>query len=394
VLSVIHAPAFGGAHNQAQRLARPLRDRGVEVAVALPTEAEAAAARLRGRGVEVRLTSLGRLRETARPDALVHFLAGVPGDVRRLADLAEHAGADVIQVHAVQNPQGALAARRVGAAVVWQLLDTRAPMTLRRAMMPLAARYADVIVSWGERVAAQHPGADRFGERLVIVYPPGEADELAPDPARRRVARQRLGVAGTQPLVATVGVRYPPKGHLDFVRAAGVVHRRRPDCAFRIIGAPSPAHPGLDNRLRAEAERLGLALGQSIDLVDPGDDVATLIQGIDVFLMTSPARSEGMPTAILEAMLAAKPVVATDAGATRELVIDRETGMLVPPGDPERVAAAVLRLLEDQELRAGVAAAARARALADFDLDSLADRHLRAYEAALAHRRQTRGRRR
>ena len=93
-------------------------------------------------------------------------------------------------------------------------------------------------------------------------------------------------------------------------------------------------------------------------------------------------------------MLAAKPVVATDAGATRELVIDRETGMLVPPGDPDRVAAAVLRLLEDQELRAGVAAAARARALADFDLDSLADRHLRAYEAALAHRRQTRGRRR
>src|SRR5213076_3415930 len=201
--------------------------------------------------------------------------------------------------------------------------DTRAPMTLRRAMMPLAARYADVIVSWGERVAAQHPGADRFGERLVIVYPPGEADELAPDPARRRVARQRPGVAD----------------------------RRRPDCAFRIIGAPSPAHPGLDNRLRAEAERLGLALGQSIDLVDPGDDVATLIQGIDVFLMTSPARSEGMPTAILEAMLAAKPVVATDAGATRELVIDRETGMLVPPGDPDRVAAAVLRLLEDQELR-------------------------------------------
>jgi glycosyltransferase involved in cell wall biosynthesis len=221
----------------------------------------------------------------------------------------------------------------------------------------------------------------------MIVYPPVAAGELAPDPVRRRIARERLAVAEDQPLVGTVGVRYPPKGHLDFVRAAAVIRRRRPDASFRIIGAPSPAHPRLDDRLCGEAERLGLPPG-TIDFVDPGEDVATLIQGLDVFLMTSPGRSEGMPTAILEAMVAAKPVVATDVGSTRELVVDEETGILVRPGDPEQVASAVLRLLEDQELRKGFAAAARRRALADFDLESLADRHLRIYEAALARRRR------
>ena len=261
VLSVIHAPAFGGAHNQALRLAAPLRQRGVEVAVALPAEAAAAAERLRSGGVEVHLLPLARLRETARPDALARFLTAVPGDVRRVAQLAAGVRADVVQVHAVQNPQAALAARRAGAAIVWQLLDTRAPAALRRAMMPLVTRYADVVVSWGERVAAQHPGAGRLGERLIIVYPPVDANELGPDSARREVARRRLGVAEDQPLVGTVGVRYPPKGHLDFVRAAAIVHRERPTAAFRVIGAPSPAHPGLDGRHPAEAAPLGLRGG-------------------------------------------------------------------------------------------------------------------------------------
>jgi glycosyltransferase involved in cell wall biosynthesis len=388
VLSVIHAPAFGGAHNQALRLAGPLRARGVETLVALPEEADAAAERLRAAGIDVYLLPLGRLREMARPNALARFLAGVRNDVRGLAELAERVGANVVQAHAVQNPQAALAGRRAGAAVVWQLLDTRAPMALRRAMMPLVRRRADAVVTWGERVAAQHPGTGRFGDRLVVVYPPVAADELAPDPERRRAARERLGVADGQPLVATVGVRYPPKGHLDFVRAAAIVHREQPEAAFRIIGARSPAHPGLDDRLRAEAERLGLRVGETIDLVDPGHDVPALLQAIDVFVMTSPARSEGMPTAILEAMVAAKPVVATDAGSTRELVTEGETGLVVPPGDPERIARGWLRLLGDPESREALGAAGRRRALLEFGLDRLADRHRRAYEIALAHLRR------
>jgi glycosyltransferase involved in cell wall biosynthesis len=390
VLSVIHAPAFGGAHNQALRLDAPLRERGVETVVALPEDAGPAAERLRSGGLDVHLLPLRRLRETARPDALARFLASIPGDVGRLAGLADQTGADVVQVHAVQNPQAALAGRRSGAAVVWQLLDTRAPPTLRRAMMPLVARYADAVASWGEGVASQHPGARRFGDRLIVVYPPVQAGELTPDPERRREARERLGVRAEQQLVATVGVRYPPKGHLDFVRAAALVRRRRPQVAFRIIGAPSPAHPGLDDRLRAEANELGLAMGEAFDLVDPGVAVATFVQGIDVFVMTSPGRSEGMPTAILEAMVAAKPVVATDVGATRELVVEGETGLLAPPGEPDRIADAVLRLLDDERARAAFGAAGRRRALERFDLDALADRHMRAYEVALAHRQSRR----
>ena len=393
ILSVIHAPAFGGAHNQLLRLHRPLRARGVELVAVLPREGEEAAERLHAGGVEVHCPRLGRLRETARIDSLARLAVGTPADLRRLAELVAATRADAVQVHAVQNPQGAIAARRRGVAVVWQLLDTRAPAALRRAGMAIVTRLADAIVCWGARVARQHPGAEGMGRRLVLVYPPVDAAEFAPDPGARRLARERLGVAAARPLVGTIGVRYPPKGHLDLIRAAALVRRQRPDAAFRIIGSRSPAHPDHDERLAAEARRLGLALGDDVDLVDPGADVAILLQALDVFVMTSPARSEGMPTAVLEAMAAAKPVVATDAGATRELVADGETGILVAPGRPDLAAAAIGRLVADPELRARLGEAGRRRALAGFDLEALADRHLRAYEIALAHR-QARGRRR
>ncbi len=392
VLSVIHSPTFAGAHNQLLRLHGPLLELGIEAVAALPDEAVEAADRLRAAGVEVHAIPLTRLRATPNPVNQARFLFASRGDVARLAQLVATTAADVVQVHGVQNPQGAIAARRQGSAVVWQLLDTRAPMALRRVCMPLVTRWADSVVSWGEAVAAGHPGGRRLGDRLVFVYPPVDVDAFAPNDESRREARQLLGVADDHVLVGTVGVRYPPKGHIDFVRAAARVATERPDATFRIIGAPSPAHPGLDARLVAEASSLGLRVGEDIALVDPGAEVATLIQAIDVFVMTSPARSEGMPTAILEAMVAGKPVVATDAGSTSELVDAGGTAILTTPARSDETARAVLRLLNDPVLRDELGAAGRRRALERFGLQGLAGRHREAIDLALAHRDQRRRR--
>ena len=392
VLWVIHGPTYAGAHNQLLRLHGPLSELGIEAIAALPTEADAAAGRLLEAGVEVHTLPLARLRATASPVTQLRFLAASRGDIRRLAHLVDATSADAVQVHGVQNPQGAIAARRRGSAVLWQLLDTRAPMPLRRLCMPLVTRLADSVASWGEAVAAGHPGARRLADRLVLVYPPVDVEAFAPDAAAREAARERLGVARDRLLVGTVGVRYPPKGHLDFVRAAAAIARERSDATFRVIGAPSPAHPGLDRRLLSEASALGLRVGEDIALVDPHDDVARLLQAIDVFVMTSPARSEGMPTAILEAMAAAKPVVATDAGSTAELVDAGRTAILTEPGRPDHTASAVLRLLGDPGLREELGAVGRKRALEEFGISELARRHREAVDIALARRDQRRRR--
>jgi glycosyltransferase involved in cell wall biosynthesis len=93
-----------------------------------------------------------------------------------------------------------------------------------------------------------------------------------------------------------------------------------------------------------------------------------------------------MPTAILEAMALGIPVVATDVGAVRELVEDGITGFVVPPGAPERIAEAALRLLVDPELRARLGDAGRDRSTVQFPLDRLAALHADAYRRALSHR--------
>ena len=385
VLSVMHGPVFGGAHNQLVRLHPALRAAGFETIAAVPVDAEAAAARIEAAGIEVLRLPLVRFRGTAGPLTNLATVGGLRREVKALREAIRPRRIDVVQAHAVINLQAGAAAHREGVALVWQLLDTRAPMALRRLTMPYVTRRADVLVSWGAAVARAHPGAIAFGERLAVVYPPVDP-ALAPDPDQRKAARARFRVGPETPVVGTLGVRQPQKGHEYFVRAAAGVHRERPDVAFRLLGEPSPRHESQMEAVEAEAAQLGLGSQETLEFIDPGRDAVALLQGVDVFVLTSLPHSEGMPTAILEAMACGKPIVSTDVGSVRELVEDGVTGIVVPPRDPDAIAAAVLRVLGDAELRERMGDAARARAADRFGLDRLAELHADAYRAALAHR--------
>ena len=97
-------------------------------------------------------------------------------------------------------------------------------------------------------------------------------------------------------------------------------------------------------------------------------------------ILALPSRFEAFPLAILEAMLAGLPVVATDVGSVAEAVTDGETGLIVPPDDPEALAAALERLLADGELRARFGRSARARAELQFTSSALARNFEALYE--------------
>jgi glycosyltransferase involved in cell wall biosynthesis len=393
LLTVLHWPVYGGAHNQALRLAGPLGDRGVDTVAVIPDEGGAesdAVERLRDGGVETLIVPLSRLRASLNPVVQARFARALRPDIARLSELIRRFDIDVVQAHGVTNPHGAIAANREAAALVWQLFDTRAPMPLRRLGMPLVTRLADAMTTWGDGVARAHPGADRLGERRITVFPPVDCASLRPQPELRLEARRRLGVPEGSALVATVGVRNSHKGHEWLVRAAELVRQRQPDAVFRVIGAPSPAHAAHERAVREEASRRGLGDPEVFAMVDPGRDVPLLLQAIDVFAMTSPPRSEGMPTAILEAMACGKAVVTTDVGATRELVDDGSTGLIVPPEDPAAIGDAILGLVGNERRREEMGAAGRRDAIKRFDLTVLADRHRRAYDLAIAHRRECR----
>jgi glycosyltransferase involved in cell wall biosynthesis len=385
VLAVIHHNIFGGPHNQVLRLHRPLLDRGWQTVAVLPAEPGNAAERLRMGGVEVLQIPLHRPRKTWRPGAHVGLVLGALPEVVALRCAIRSEGASLVQVFGPLYPHGAVAARLEGVPVVWQLLGTFAPAPVRLAMMPAVLTLSDVLMTTGFSVARAHPGARTLGRRLVPFYPPVDATEFRPDPARRAQARRELGVPPDGLLIGTVGNFNRTKGHEIFVRVASEIRRFTSKVHFRILGADTPTHSAYyESHVRDLAERLGLLSNDVLRFADPGARVAEFLPGFDIFVLTS--RSEGVPTSALEAMSCGLPVVATDVGAVREVVKDGITGRVTSAGKPHAIASAILDLIHDPNLRSSMGFAGRRRAVEKYDTEVCVRTHLAAFEMAIAHR--------
>ncbi len=169
---------------------------------------------------------------------------------------------------------------------------------------------------------------------LALDLEPVTAGEV--DPVE---ARGWLDLPADVPVVGIVGRLVPIKNHVLFIEAARQVLLERPDVVFAIAGDGE-----LRAMLEAEAHR---ALGERVRFLGWVFDLALLYAALDVVVLTS--LNEGTPVALIEAMAAGRPVVATDVGGVAEVVRDDAKGMLVPSGDAEAIAQAVLRSLQARD---------------------------------------------
>lgn len=161
---------------------------------------------------------------------------------------------------------------------------------------------------------------------------------------------QTLGLDAGAPVVITVARLEEQKGLKDLLHAAVLVLQNEPTCQFLIVG------DGRDRQsLQALASSLGIA--SSVRFLGIRADVPSLLKASSVFVL--PSLWEGMPNALLEAMAAGLPVVATDVEGSREIVSSAEVGLLVPPRQPTLLADAILRLLSQSELSSQIASASQ-----------------------------------
>lgn len=386
LLHVVHYPVFGGPHNQALRLAEPLARRGWHATVLLPEEPGNAAERLRGAGIEVVAMPLHRLRATRSIGSQARFGLGFPGDVVRIRRLIREREIDLVVVCGLVNPHAAIAAHLEGVSLVWQLVDTRAPMAMRRLLVPLVRRLADAVMFDGRALMPAHGWGPKETAPSVVYYPPVDTQRLRPSEERRLRTRAILGVSPDAPVVGMVANLNPQKGIEYFVRAARVIGEAQPETTFLLVGAEYGTHGAYAQRIRDEVGATGIPSERFI-FAGGQAQIADWYPAMDVKLITSVPRSEGTTTTAMEAMACGIPVVATDVGAVREVVEDGLTGFVVPPLDVEAIATATIRLLEDPQLRARMGETARQRAVERYDVETCADVHVRAFEAALARRR-------
>jgi glycosyltransferase involved in cell wall biosynthesis len=183
------------------------------------------------------------------------------------------------------------------------------------------------------------------------------------------------GVPSARRRLVMVGRLQAPKDPLTLVHALATLPERSFE-ALLVGDGPDRA------TVEEEIGRLGLA--SAVRLLGERADVPELLRAADIFVLST--RSEGLPLSILEAMAAGLPVVASSVGGVPELVLDGQTGMLVPPGDPDALAAAIERLLEDPGLSGRLGEAGRVRAAEHFDLAAVRQAHLDLYREMLAAR--------
>jgi glycosyltransferase involved in cell wall biosynthesis len=207
---------------------------------------------------------------------------------------------------------------------------------------------AVLAVSGGVAESIQAPAVlRRFGMPKVEVLIHGiDSDTVRRGPDARTEGRRLLGLARDVPVIGTVGNLAAKKDQASLLQAVATLTAQHPNLRLVLIGSGP-----LEAMLRRQADDLGL--GPRVIWAGSRDDVPLLLPAFDLFVLSS--RHEGLSIALIEALATGLPCVATNVGGIPEVVDDGHDGILVHPGQPEALAAAMNRVLTDDDLRRNLA---------------------------------------
>ncbi len=258
------------------------------------------------------------------------------------------------------------------------------PKALRKLLHFVNVRRSNRVICVSEatrqNIVEDQPSA---AERILVIH-----NGLRPStPSGRTVAelRAELGVPQDKPLVGMIGRISPWKGQEVFLEAAALVVAENPDCHFISIGGVFDNETQHMERLQQLHQKLKLE--SIVVLHDFISDARDMLGAFDLFV--SPSTSpDPFPTVILEAMSAGVPVIATAHGGPLEMVVDGETGLLVPPSDAAALAGAINALLRDPVRRHEMAQAGRVRLQECFSLRPFLDRVQNVYTTVLSYQRE------
>jgi L-malate glycosyltransferase len=335
---------------------------GVDLTVCFLRGPHPAAAELSARGV--------------RP---VFFDAGKwdPTVALRVAALARRNGVRLLHATGVKGTLVArIAARLIGARTLLHVHDLNDPGAVLGGLQRLLARRTDAAVCVSEAVRdltvsryRVHPGRVRVARNGI----PLEAVRSAGARVRARV-RAELGIEPGRPVLAIIGRLHPVKGHRALLGMLPAIVRRCPRALLLVVG-DGPERPACE----ALARSLGIA--HHVRFLGRRGDVPRLLAAVDLVLM--PSQSEGLGLAAIEALAAARPVIAYAVGGLPEVVIDGVSGRLVQPGDCEAFAGAVVATLRDPGRRYAYARGAASSARR-FGLEAHVQRLMDCYRMTLS----------
>ncbi len=283
---------------------------------------------------------------------------------------------DLIHAHEFDaNVQGAFVAALSGIPLVatvhgknyfWEKLRRRLAyrwVSRRATMVAVSQNLKEFII---EKVGISP-------DRLRVVYNGVDALPYCEE-ADVNQFRRELGLPENDQIVGVVGNLYPVKGHQYLIEGIPAVLQKCPNTSFVFAGRGQ-----LETELKEQVQRLGL--DKRVHFLGLRQDIPRILALLDVFVL--PSLSEGLSMAILEAMIAGKPVVATQVGGNPELVLDGETGFLVPPRDSQALASSLVTLLTNKQQAVQFAEKGKRRAEGQFSLGTMVHAYQTLYDECL-----------
>lgn len=355
---MIECDGPGGAEIMLMQTAEELRRRGHRVVPVLPDRGE------------------GWLGEEFRKRGFGHETFSIrrpldPGCLRGMIRMLREQRIDIVHSHEfTMAVYGAAAARWIGVphVITWHGSQTAMDALRRRMALRWAFRQSRSVVAVSQSTHADL--VERLGvtPSNLTTIPNGIAFHAGVrDPLRRT-----LGLTPDDVLIVAVGNLVPRKGHHVLLQALAALP---PDAAAARWHVAIAGGGEAEGSLREFSAAAGIA--ERVHLLGHRGDVADILAAADIFTM--PSLWEGLPVAMLEAMFAGRPIVASGVSGIPEAITSAEEGSLVPPGDPTLLAAALAPLITDAGRRARMGAAARERAEARFSVRMMVDDYLQAY---------------
>lgn len=284
--------------------------------------------------------------------------------VRALAAWLRAHDCDVVNTHSSTDSWLVALAQRLGAPrrPVVRTRHISAPVPRNPFSRWLYEKAAARIVTTGEALKRQLVEVNGFEERRIISVPTG-VDAGRFRPGAPSAARAALGLPEDRLLVGIVATLRGWKGHAFLVEALALL----PTTIALVIVGDGPQR----ENLRAQTARLNLM--ERVFMPGNRSDVVPWLQALDIFALPSWA-NEGVPQALVQAMLCGLPCVTTTVGSIAELAAHEATALIVPPRDAKALAAAIARLASDVGLRRTLGAAARRHCVENFSVERMLDR--------------------
>ena len=267
-----------------------------------------------------------------------------------------------------------LAVRKIKTPLVWHV---RVSTAEKKSLDRFLYNRSQKVIAVSRAASLRFSGYDLASDKMAVIPNGVDLTQFKSMPPDSKL-REELDIEEGSVLVGTLGQLIPGKGQDVLIRAAKRVAEQAAEVKYVIVGNRNKAYKNTLEELSA-----GLGIQNKVRFIGYREDIPQIMNCLDIVVLPSTSHLEGLSRVIIEAMACGKPVIATDAGGNPEAVEDGKSGILVPPGDPDELARAILELARDADKRKRMGEAGRKRAEQLFSIEMNVARIEEIYEEIL-----------